>query len=55
MSDIYDLIASIRDSKPNEAMDIFNELIHNKAVEAIQQKREEIANTYFGEPEDADD
>lgn len=49
---IIELMAAVHDNKPTVAADLFSQILHDKALERIEAKREEIAATYFGQPEE---
>lgn len=57
MPEVVDLVALAVDKNPVDFADTFNDIIRDKAMSALENKRIEIAQSIYGEPEDiaADD
>ena len=52
---VADIIQNAFDKKPNDVEDVFNNVIQQKMADAIDARREEIAQSMYGsESDDAD-
>lgn len=54
MSDINDLVLHAVDKNPVEFSNSFNELLHGRIVDAINDRRVDIAQSLYSETEGAD-
>lgn len=53
MPEVADLIALAVDKNPVDFADTFNDIIRDKAMTALENKRIEIAQSIYGDPEDS--
>jgi type I restriction-modification system DNA methylase subunit len=49
---IVDVVNLIHDKKRADALDKINDLLNNKAAEALDTYKKVVADTYFNEPVD---
>ncbi len=52
---IADLLNAAVEKQPSDVGTLFSDIVRDKAIDIVNQRREEIAQSYFGEPDYADD
>jgi hypothetical protein len=53
--DVSDLVKHAYEGQPSKMQDVFNELMMGRIYDSIQQKKVEVAQSFFAQPTDNTD